>query len=51
MTRVNDYVSSNALEAVDYIKMDIEGSELDALDGASESIKKIRSKTCHFGIS
>jgi len=42
-TTIDHYVANN-LEAVNYIKMDIEGSELDALDGARETIKKHKPK-------
>lgn len=36
--RIDDFCREKALPRVDYIKMDIEGSELDALSGAHETI-------------
>lgn len=41
---IDDAVSSHDCERVDYIKMDIEGSELKALKGAFETIKKHKPK-------
>lgn len=41
---VDDFVKSNAVEKLDFIKMDIEGAETFALEGALESIKKFRPK-------
>jgi FkbM family methyltransferase len=41
---IDDFVTKNNLEKVDFIKMDIEGAELPALKGAVETIKKFRPK-------
>ena len=41
---IDDYVQSAKLEKVDFIKMDIEGAETNALLGAVETIKKFRPK-------
>jgi len=42
--RVDDLVASGEIERVDFIKMDIEGSELVALMGGLETLKKYRPK-------
>jgi FkbM family methyltransferase len=39
---IDDLVAINGLKKVDFIKMDIEGSELDALIGAIKTLKKFR---------
>jgi FkbM family methyltransferase len=39
---LDHFVSAKALERVDFIKMDIEGSELEALVGAEQTIRKHR---------
>lgn len=41
---IDDYVKNNAINKLDYIKMDIEGAEIDALNGAKESIRKFKPK-------
>ena len=41
---IDDVVKTENLPRVDFIKMDIEGAELDALKGAGETIKKFRPK-------
>lgn len=41
---LDDFVKNNNLEKVDLIKMDIEGAETKALEGALETIKKFRPK-------
>ena len=41
---IDDFVSSNSIDKVDFIKMDIEGAEPKALEGAIETIKKFRPK-------
>ena len=43
-TTIDKIVSINKLNSVDFIKMDIEGAELEALKGALESIKKYKPK-------
>ncbi len=44
LVSIDDYVRDNAISRLDYIKMDIEGAEIDALIGATESIKKFKPK-------
>jgi hypothetical protein len=39
---LDEYCESNGLERVDFIKMDIEGSELAALDGAARTIARFK---------
>ncbi len=39
---IDSWVKKNNLEKLDFIKMDIEGAEIEALDGAVETIKKYR---------
>ncbi len=41
---IDDFVKHNKIGKVDFIKMDIEGAELLALEGAIETIKKFRPK-------
>lgn len=41
---LDDYVASHGLERVDLIKMDIEGSEIPALQGAMQTIRRFRPK-------
>jgi FkbM family methyltransferase len=41
---IDDWVEENGIEKVDFIKMDIEGSELDALIGAEQTIRRYRPK-------
>lgn len=42
--RLDDYVQDRGVKSVDFIKMDIEGAELKALQGAAETIKRFRPK-------
>jgi FkbM family methyltransferase len=39
---IDDFVQKNGLEKVDYIKMDIEAAELNALKGAADTIRRFR---------
>jgi FkbM family methyltransferase len=39
---IDDFVQKNGLERVDYIKLDIEAAELDALKGAADTIRRFR---------
>lgn len=41
---IDDFVERNCIEKVDFIKMDIEGAEMQALNGARKTIKKFRRK-------
>ena len=41
---LDDYVNATSLKKVDFIKMDIEGAEINALQGAVKTIKKFRPK-------
>lgn len=43
-TTIDSYVKHSNLKQIDFIKMDIEGGEYDALVGASESIRRFRPK-------
>jgi FkbM family methyltransferase len=40
--RIDDLVQRLALERVDWIKMDIEGGEVDALEGAADTLTRMR---------
>lgn len=44
LTTLDHLVASGAIERVDFIKMDIEGSELSALRGALETLRRFRPK-------
>lgn len=41
---IDDFVISNNIEKIDFIKLDIEGAELDALNGAKKTITKYKPK-------
>lgn len=41
---IDDFVAQNKIDKIDFIKMDIEGAELDALKGAENTLKKFRPK-------
>jgi len=41
---IDDFVKNNDIQKVDFIKMDIEGSEPTALEGAIETIKRFKPK-------
>ena len=41
---IDDYVNINKLPKIDYIKMDIEGAEVQALAGAQATIKQFKPK-------
>lgn len=41
---IDDFVTINKIDKIDFIKMDIEGAEPIALEGAMETIKKFRPK-------
>jgi len=41
---IDDYVEKNGVEKVDFIKMDIEGAELNALKGTIKTLRKYRPK-------
>jgi FkbM family methyltransferase len=44
LTTIDDYVFSNNIEKVDFIKMDVEGFENDVLEGAEKVLQKFRPK-------
>ena len=41
---IDEFVNKNKIEKVDFIKMDIEGAELNALEGCAETCKKFSPK-------
>lgn len=41
-TTIDDYVSQNNLHHLDMIKMDVEGSEIKALNGASQTVREFK---------
>jgi FkbM family methyltransferase len=41
-TTIDDLVRERGLERVDFVKLDIEGAELDALAGAAETLRRFR---------
>lgn len=41
---IDDFVNKNKIEKIDFIKLDIEGAELECLKGAKETIKKFKPK-------
>lgn len=47
-TSLDDYVAQN-LQRVDFIKMDIEGAEMDAIDGAASTIRKFKPRLAISG--
>jgi FkbM family methyltransferase len=42
--RIDDWVSKNKIKKLDFIKMDIEGAEIEALDGCVQTIEKLKPK-------
>ena len=49
LIRLDHYIEENKLEAIDFIKMDIEGHELAALEGIGSHIRKISCIQFEFG--
>jgi FkbM family methyltransferase len=41
-TRLDDWLQTNSVNRIDFIKLDIEGSELDALRGARQTLDRFR---------
>ena len=44
LVKLDDFAKERNLKKVDFIKMDIEGAELDALKGSEETIRKHKPK-------
>lgn len=40
--RIDEWVSKNKIKKLDFIKMDIEGAEIEALDGCVQTIEKLK---------
>ncbi|MEO5778140.1 MAG: FkbM family methyltransferase [Flavobacterium sp.] len=40
--RIDDWIKDNTIQKLDFIKMDIEGAEIEALDGCVETIKTLQ---------
>ncbi|HLA56886.1 MAG TPA: FkbM family methyltransferase [Flavobacterium sp.] len=40
--RIDDWVAKNNIQKLDFIKMDIEGAEIEAMDGCVETIKNLK---------
>jgi FkbM family methyltransferase len=40
--RIDDWVAKNDIKKLDFIKMDIEGAEIEALDGCVQTIEKLK---------
>lgn len=40
--RIDDWVSKNGIKKLDFIKMDIEGAEIEALDGCIDTIQNLK---------
>jgi FkbM family methyltransferase len=53
VARLDDFVESHHIERIDFMKMDLEGAELAALNGATKCLQsgKLRALSFEFGIS
>lgn len=40
--RIDDWVAKNNIQILDFIKMDIEGAEIEALEGCIQTIEKLK---------
>jgi FkbM family methyltransferase len=51
--RLDDFVQANQIHRIDFMKMDLEGAEYEALKGASECLRKsiLRAFSFEFGVS
>jgi hypothetical protein len=52
-SRVDDFVKKHGINRIDFMKMDLEGAELEALRGATESMQTglLRALSFEFGVS
>jgi FkbM family methyltransferase len=53
VVRLDDFVEANHIDMINFMKMDLEGAELEALNGASECMRTglLRAISFEFGIS
>lgn len=42
MTAIDEFIEENNLKQIDFIKLDVEGNEIEAIKGAEKSIKRFK---------